>query len=246
MIKHLIVYHHFCILIFGIFLLIFLIIYKNKFLTIFFKTGIFIIFFPIMFMSFLYIFNNKSIGNTSDWLSFLGGYFGVIGAIGGIWWQLDKEKKEKEIFESQKNALMSFLYLTQNTASRYHDFSEAFLNLLIKNSNFDHISCKTFEYNKILYNNLLFKVPPKFQEIILKTMNKFDDFLLKDYLIKSGASDKEISDFLNEEKKIYKLIENKLKNLISELSKMSDEIVFSKAKTKLDLLVNRIEEIEGE
>lgn len=248
MIKYLIVYHHFCILLFGIFLLLFLIIYKSKLLTNFFKTCIFLTFFPIIFMSFLYIFNNKSIGNTSDWLGFLGGYFGIIGAIWGIWWQLDKEKreKEKEIFESQKNALMSFLHLTQNTAQRYHDYSEAFITLLKNKNDFDYISYKTFEYNKVLYDNLLFKVPSKFQVIILKTMNKFNDFSLKDYLKKSKTNDKEILDFLDEEKKIYKLIKNELKDLILELSKMSDERIFNEAKTKLDLLVNRIEEIEGE
>ena len=172
-------------------------------------------------------------------------YFGVIGAIGGIWWQIYKEKKEKEkeVFESQKNALMSFLYLTQNTAKKYHDFSEAFITLLKKDSNFKDISYKTFEYNKTLYNDLIFKVPPKFQETILKTMNKFDDFLLKDYLRKSKANE-ELLAFLNEEKKIYKKIYKKIKSLISKLSKTPDETFFNEAETKLDFIVKKIEKIE--
>lgn len=48
------------------------------------------------------------------WFSFLGGYFGVIGAIGGIWWQLNEErernqsKKEEEIRKKQKKILTNF------------------------------------------------------------------------------------------------------------------------------------------
>lgn len=187
----------------------------------------------------------KESAPLSEWLGFLAAYFGVIGAIGGIWWQIYKEKKEKEkeVFESQKNALMSFLYLTQNTAKKYHDFSEAFITLLKKDSNFKDISYKTFEYNKTLYNDLIFKVPPKFQETILKTMNKFDDFLLKDYLRKSKANE-ELLAFLNEEKKIYKKIYKKIKSLISKLSKTPDETFFNEAETKLDFIVKKIEKIE--
>lgn len=228
-------------------------IFLLKIVKNYWKTIIFILVFPFIldwvlrFIWWIPIPINES-ASLSEWLGFLGAYFGVIGAIGGIWWQLDKEKreKEKEIFESQKGALIKFLHLTQNTAERYYDYSNAFIILLKNNSDFEYISHKIFEYNKVLYENLLFEVPPKFQTIILKTMNKFNDFYLKDYLKKSKVSDDEILDFLDEEKKIYELIKNELKDLILELSKMSDERIFNEAKTKLDLLVNRIEEIEGE
>lgn len=227
-------------------------IFLLKIVKNYWKTIIFILVFPFIldwvlrFIWWIPIPINES-ASLSEWLGFLGAYFGVIGAIGGIWWQLDKEKreKEKEIFESQKGALIKFLHLTQNTAERYYDYSNAFIILLKNNSDFECISHKIFEYNKVLYENLLFEVPPKFQTIILKTMNKFNDFYLKDYLKKSKVSDDEILDFLDEEKKIYELIKNELKDLILELSKMSDERIFNEAKTKLDLLVNRIEEIEG-
>lgn len=228
-------------------------IFLLKIVKNYWKTIIFILVFPFIldwvlrFIWWIPIPINES-ASLSEWLGFLGAYFGVIGAIGGIWWQLDKEKreKEKEIFESQKGALIKFLHLTQNTAERYYDYSNAFIILLKNNSDFECISHKIFEYNKVLYENLLFEVPPKFQTIILKTMNKFNDFYLKDYLKKSKVSDDEILDFLDEEKKIYELIKKELKDLILELSKMSDERIFNEAKTKLDLLVNRIEEIEGE
>lgn len=228
-------------------------IFLLKIVKNYWKTIIFILVFPFIldwvlrFIWWIPIPINES-ASLSEWLGFLGAYFGVIGAIGGIWWQLDKEKreKEKEIFESQKGALIKFLHLTQNTAERYYDYSNTFIILLKNNSDFEYISHKIFEYNKVLYENLLFEVPPKFQTIILKTMNKFNDFYLKDYLKKSKVSDDEILDFLDEEKKIYELIKNELKDLILELSKMSDERIFNEAKTKLDLLVNRIEEIEGE
>lgn len=182
----------------------------------------------------------KESAPLSEWLGFLAAYFGVIGAIGGIWWQLDKEKKEKEkeVFESQKNALMSFLYLTQNTAKKYYDFSGAFITLLKKDSNFKNISYKTFEYNKTLYNDLVFKVPPKFQETILKTMNKFDDFLLKDYLRKSKANE-ELLAFLNEEKKSIKKSIKKLNLLFQNCQKHLMKHFLMKLKLNLILLLKK-------
>ena len=30
------------------------------------------------------------------WLNFLGSYIGVCGAIGCVWWQLERQRKEKE------------------------------------------------------------------------------------------------------------------------------------------------------
>lgn len=73
---------------------------QNKFISFLFKHfKIFFItlVFPLIFMSFLYIFNNKNIGSTSDWFVFLGGYFGVIGVLGGIWWQLNEEKRKQQL-----------------------------------------------------------------------------------------------------------------------------------------------------
>lgn len=43
----------------------------------------------------LLVFILKDTFSLDGWLSFLGGYFGVIGAIGGIWWQLHEGKKKE-------------------------------------------------------------------------------------------------------------------------------------------------------
>lgn len=39
----------------------------------------------------------KENASAGEWLGFLGAYFGVIGAIGGIWWQLNEEKRKTEL-----------------------------------------------------------------------------------------------------------------------------------------------------
>lgn len=37
------------------------------------------------------------VSSINDWIGFLGAYFGVIGAIGGIWWQLNEEKRGQQL-----------------------------------------------------------------------------------------------------------------------------------------------------
>lgn len=100
MIKEFISYWNPLIIIFM--LLFFLISWNSQnkftsFLLKYFRIFFIVLIFPIVFMSFLYIFNNKNIGSRSNWFGFLGGYFGVIGAIGGIWWQLNEGKKREQL-----------------------------------------------------------------------------------------------------------------------------------------------------
>lgn len=58
-----------------------------------------LLFFPLIFIVILKIcirsLPGEMIGSVDGWLGFLGSYFGIIGSIGGIWWQLEKQKKEK-------------------------------------------------------------------------------------------------------------------------------------------------------
>ncbi|MHD0320190.1 hypothetical protein ABDA07_03245 [Fusobacterium varium] len=122
-------------------------------------------------MSFLYIFNNKSIGNTSDWLGFLGGYFGVIGAIGGIWWQLNHEKKEKEKekIEKEEKALLTL-------GIHFREISENYKIVCEKYPDMESFSLAIFDYNQNLTNNLLFNIPIKFQNFAIQILTLFHTF----------------------------------------------------------------------
>lgn len=55
--------------------------------------------FPIIFIGILKLcikyLPGEMIGTIDGWLGFLGGYFGVLGAIGTFWWQLNEEKKSE-------------------------------------------------------------------------------------------------------------------------------------------------------
>lgn len=37
----------------------------------------------------------EMIGSVDGWLGFFGGYFGVLGAIGTVWWQLNEGKNSE-------------------------------------------------------------------------------------------------------------------------------------------------------
>lgn len=105
MIKEFVTYWHLHIMTVFIILLLINWILKKRFILFLskhFKIFFIILTFPIIFMSFLYIFNDKNIGSTSDWFGFLGGYFGVIGAVGGIWWQLNEEKRKLQLGSLKK------------------------------------------------------------------------------------------------------------------------------------------------
>lgn len=57
-----------------------------------------LILFPVIFIGILKMFINfvpgEMIGSIDGWLGFLGGYFGVLGAVGTVWWQLNEEKNK--------------------------------------------------------------------------------------------------------------------------------------------------------
>lgn len=152
MIKEFINYWHLLIIIFT--LLFFLISwnYQNKFILFLlkhFKIFFIALIFPLIFMSFLYIFNNKNIGSTSDWFVFLGGYFGVLGAIGAIWWQLNEEKRKQQL-----GSLKLYQYYFKNINSEIENIKKIFSDLLPISSTTNY---NYFILNKtgieVLYNN---------------------------------------------------------------------------------------------
>lgn len=84
------------ILTFGL-LGFYLCLLENKITKELFLLLFFIILVPLIFFSGLSLIDNTLVSLINDWIGFLGAYFGVIGAIGGIWWQLNEEKRKQQL-----------------------------------------------------------------------------------------------------------------------------------------------------
>lgn len=83
------------ILTFGL-LGFYLCLLENKITKELFLLLFFIILVPLIFFSGLSLIDTRLVSSINDWIGFLGAYFGVIGTIGSIWWQLkETNKKEK-------------------------------------------------------------------------------------------------------------------------------------------------------
>lgn len=79
-----------------------------------FFTFLFIFGTPIFFIGILKLYYvilpGKEIGSVGDWISFSGGYVGAILALGGIWWQINHSKLEKQAeLEEEYNNLIIFI-----------------------------------------------------------------------------------------------------------------------------------------
>lgn len=161
----------FYFLLFIIFLCFFIyflhknIILKNKKIV----TFIFLAFlFPFLFLLLIPIFKDSF--TLDGWFSFLGGYIGVTGAIGTVWWQLNEEKikNEKELILSNNNNVYSFLILSQKIAK---DFAIICVNYLLN---------KTKNNNDIIYIKEIFTYE---RESLIDFLSKIDDTRIKNDII---------------------------------------------------------------
>lgn len=89
------------------------------------KKIIVILVFPLIFPWILHIaykyLPGQTIGTVDGWIGFLGAYFGVIGAIAVVWWQLSEEKKKEKIESLKKEvyAVVTFLILFRESCENY-------------------------------------------------------------------------------------------------------------------------------
>ena len=111
------------------------------------------------------------IGTIDGWLGFLGGYIGVLGAVGAVWWQLESEKKQKNL--------------------QYKIFLEYLLKII--NNNLD-INISSILLNLYSYNSFADEKDDLFY------FTKLDDTLIQNYLPlfieKKHTSILELRDFL--------------------------------------------------
>lgn len=75
---------------------------------------IFLLFFPIIFIVILKVcvrcLPGEMIGTIDGWLGFLGGYFGVLGAVGAVWWQLENDRKKENKRKEEEKEKLEILY----------------------------------------------------------------------------------------------------------------------------------------
>lgn len=69
----------------------------------------------------------KESASLGEWLGFLGAYFGIIGAIGGIWWQLNEEKRKQQL-----GSLRIIEYYLTILSSRLGETTKNFENKKVK------------------------------------------------------------------------------------------------------------------
>lgn len=144
----------------------------------------------------------KESASLDEWLGFLGAYFGVIGAIGGIWWQLNEEKKSeiqgllfyiKDILEDNlKNCTEKYIFETNNQAVSVL-WTPNYQKIELKLKNFDLSKEEILLLYKHNYRNLII-------------LNKKIDKIINSYKL------------TNEEEFILRKAEDFIKNKLPESS----------------------------
>lgn len=152
---------------------------------------ILLILFPIIFIGILKIFikfaPGEMIGSIDGWLGFLGGYFGVIGTIGAVWWQLNESKKAQslgslKIYEyyfdrflldlhkdfSVKKMVENLLFITDDVSGEYGCFVLPQKDFTILENSFSSISSFSYSIDILKIINAFIHI----EEIALSSQKK--------------------------------------------------------------------------
>lgn len=79
-------------------------IFNNKYFVALLILAAPFLFILVLKFTYAYI-PGEEVGKPKDWISFAGGYLGVIGAVGTVWWQMSTQLKQKEKETVRKEAL---------------------------------------------------------------------------------------------------------------------------------------------
>lgn len=209
---------------------------------------------PFIFMlcikAFIELFGFSLKTLDEKWLNFLGSYIGVCGAIGCVWWQLERQKKDKEI-ENKKlevEAVVTFLILYRETCENFSYFYvENNKKLPIKNNSKDN----PFIVNYELFNSLIIKMDIDSKNKCIELLYLLDKFSFKNKILNiimpiPGLFLEELYDKLDsscnkilseyeiikkEEQEYINIIQGRIDNDLSNLFKSVDEC-FDKYKNK--------------
>lgn len=213
---------------------------------------------PILFIGILKLYYlwipGEEVGKVGDWISFSGGYIGALLALGGIWKQIESDKKEKEK-EKKEGILKYFKYILElNLNTLLHDQNRKNLYLLspsLPNKQFGLSNNITIFSDEIINSNIdkvfildnfdnILKIKMQMEtykqtlyilnENIHKTNKNFRDLNLFVATIDSNIN------YSSSEKNIIKL----LNRFISALGILIQNYISGRTATPLLALKNRI------
>lgn len=78
---------------------------------------------PLIFFSGLSLINKTLFYSINDWIGFLGAYFGIVGTLWGIWWQVNKAEQQREK-EEEKDYKSCLKYIHQIVIQNLELFKE--------------------------------------------------------------------------------------------------------------------------
>lgn len=181
----------------------------------------------------LLVFILKDTFSLDGWLGFLGVYFGVIGAIAGIWWQLFENKKQKYL--GIKKYILHILESNSLDSSTFY-FGYAF-SIKYKEGAFkkEHYYLGNKEYIFQNYENILFL---NFGIEFIQLYEKLEEFnTLTFSLIEKRQETAKLLKKLEESEKTIP----DLSSIMQSLEDFSDDLI-KKNRTQIDLTHN-IEQI---
>lgn len=188
-----------------------------------------LLFFPLIFIVVLKIciriLPGKMIGSVDGWLGFLGSYFGIIGSIGGIWWQLEKQRKEKieEIRLKEGYTVVTFLILYRETCENmfyyYRDIHiRYFIDSTIVKPNKIEVNENPFYINYDLFNSNILEMDIYSKNLCVELLFTLEKFSHKNKTLDEFIENKFI--FLEE---LYYFLYDKIDKILIEYEKISKE-----------------------
>lgn len=217
--------------------------------------------FPFVFMFFIRnlieIFGFSLDNLDNKWLDFLGSYIGVLGAIGCVWWQLERQKKEKEkeIQSKEKKAIATFLILYRETCKTlfyyYTNYlghlseelwTEEFINIKVDNDE--------FKINEALFNSIILEMDIEVKNRAIELYYMFSVFSMNNKRLLFHVSNSKnflISFYYEFYKKTNDILENlktdeNYEELFSNMTKLLKEMknYYEERKIKPPIPNNRL------
>ena len=204
--------------------------------------------FPIIFIGILkfcikYL-PGEMIGSIDGWLGFLGGYFGVLGAVGAIWYQ-----KEIEENTALKNLNLYSEYISNKLIPIFEKEFLIILRHYLPTSNYNFYNIQKFNFNK--FDIIDSEIIDKYLPLIIANQHISDVLELKvkikeiknymKYLESSLIVRSDFFEFITEQedKDFYKYYFN-LDEILTILSRNISDLYYEKNILEKDVFFNQI------
>lgn len=195
--------------------------------------------FPFLFLLLIPIFRDRF--TLDGWFSFLGGYVGVGGAVGTVWWQLneEKKKKEQEKIEEEYKSLITLLIHIREISETYKDISLLYINH--KNVK---LNANILDYNISLMNQLLLKVNLNYRNFVIEIMQLFQGYSLKNLEVLNSSEQNILntSSFYKEHKEIFNKLYIGVSVILINMDKFENEDILKERFVKIEERIAKIQE----